>query len=123
MALIRILAMTVVVFFLTRWLRRFLSGAVGQGNKAPSGKPWFNPAATNPTDDRPKLKTLYFRPDPYEVLGLDKGANRAEIDTAYEQLIEENHPSKVAEMSDEIQELAERRTQEIIDAYQGLTEE
>lgn len=119
MALLRILAISAVVFFITRWLRRALT----RGNeRAPSGKPWWD-SEKRRTADKPKLTTLNFRRDPYEVLGLEKGASRELIDEARASLLAQNSPETVAGMSEDIQALAQRKTDEIEDAYAALTED
>ncbi len=120
-ALLRILLMAAVVFVITRWLRRALSG----GNplvRKPNKKPWWDDEKRR-VETKPKLQTLQFRRDPHEVLGLDKGASRTAIDEARERLLEENSPEAVASMSEEIQELARRKTDEIEAAYTSLTKE
>ena len=120
MALLRVLAIAAVVFVITRWLRRALTGGVTK--RAPSGKPWWDdPARREGT--RPKLTTLTFRRDPHEVLGVDKGATTDEIDTAYRTLLAQNSPETVDGMDDDIQALAQRKTEEIEAAYKALTEE
>ncbi len=119
MALLRILAISAVVFFVTRWLRRALAG---DHSRSPSGKPWWD-NETRRTEDKPKLTTLEFHRDPYEVLGLEKGASRALIDEARARLIAQNSPDAVVGMSEDIQALARRNTDEIEDAYAALTED
>ena len=121
MALFRVLAIAAVILVITRWLRRALAGGMKQ-QRAPSGKPWWDDASRQ-TSDKPKLKTLQFRRDPHEVLGLKKGASRASIDEAKQRLLDQNSPEAVATMSAEIQELARRKTQEIQQAYSDLTKE
>lgn len=119
MALLRILAISVVVFLITRWLRRALSS---DSSRAPSGKPWWD-SETRRTADKPTLTTLSFHRDPYEVLGLEKGASRALIDEARDSLLSQNSPEAVVGMSEDIQALARRNTDEIKDAYAALTED
>ena len=121
MALLRLLLMAAVVFMATRWLRRALSSATSGRRSAPK-KPWWDDEKRR-QGSRPKLETLQFRRDPYEVLGLDKGADRDAIDTAYERLLAENSPEAVSNMSDEIQDFARRKAEEIEAAYAALTEE
>ena len=120
-SLLRVLAIAAVIFFITRWLRRALAGGT-QGKRSPSGKPWWDDPSTK-GPEKPRLKTLQFRRDPYEVLGLQKGASRAAIDEARDGLLQQNSPEAVAGMSAEIQALAERKTQEIEEAYAALTKE
>ena len=121
MALLRLLLMAALVFVVTRWLRRALTP--GQGRRRSVGKkPWWDDKSRR-TDTRPKLQTLQFRRDPHEVLGLSKGASRESVDQAYERLIQENSPESVSSMSEEIQDFARRKTEEIEAAYAALTED
>jgi DnaJ-domain-containing protein 1 len=119
-ALLRILAIAIVVALVTRWLRRAL--AEGVNKRSPSGKPWWDNEDAR-EDSRPKLKTLKFRRDPHDVLELDRGASRAAIDEAFERLSAQNKSSSIAELSEEIQALAQRKTEELEAAYAALTEE
>ncbi len=58
--------------------------------------------------------------DPHDVLGVPRGASRKEIHAAYQQKILQYHPDKVADLGDELKEVAERRTKEINAAYAEL---
>jgi len=58
--------------------------------------------------------------DPYEILGVDKGASKEEIKNAYRQLAGKYHPDKVNHLGDEFRELAEAKFKEIQGAYQKL---
>lgn len=120
MALLRVLAIAAVVFVITRWLRRALTG--GMTKRAPSGKPWWDDPARR-DDSRPKLKTLSFRRDPHDVLGVNKGASQDEMKAAYDALLAQNSPETVAGMDEDIQALAKRKTEEIEAAYKALTED
>lgn len=57
---------------------------------------------------------------PHEVLGVAPDADAATIRQAYQKLISEYHPDKVAAMAPELRALAERRTMEINAAYERL---
>ena len=58
--------------------------------------------------------------DPYEVLGVRRGAGQEEIKKAYRELVSKYHPDKVVHLGDEFQKLAEVRFKEIQQAYQEL---
>ena len=58
--------------------------------------------------------------DPYRVLGIERGASRDEIKSAYRRLAIKYHPDKVAYLGDEFKVLAEKRFREIQAAYQEL---
>jgi len=54
----------------------------------------------------------------YEVLGLKYGASVNDIKDAYKKLISQYHPDKVANLGPELQSLAQKKTQDINEAYQ-----
>jgi len=58
--------------------------------------------------------------DPYEVLGLKRGAPLEEVKRAYRELASKYHPDKVSHLGDEFKSLAERRFKEINEAYQAI---
>jgi len=58
--------------------------------------------------------------DPYDVLGVSKGASIGEIREAYRRLASQYHPDKVVHLGPEFRELAEIRFKEIQAAYQEL---
>jgi hypothetical protein len=64
--------------------------------------------------------TGFSKRDPYEVLGVAKGASIDEIKNAYRKLANKYHPDKVNYLGDEFKELADKRFKEIQEAYQEL---
>jgi uncharacterized membrane protein YkvA (DUF1232 family) len=62
----------------------------------------------------------FSKRDPYEVLGLTRGASIDEVKTAYRKLAAKYHPDKVNHLGDEFKQLAEKRFKEIQEAYQEL---
>jgi len=58
--------------------------------------------------------------DPHTVLGVERGATREEIKTAYKSLANKYHPDKVLHLGEEFGDLAERRFKEIKQAYDVL---
>lgn len=62
----------------------------------------------------------FSKRDPYEVLGVAKGASIDEIKNAYRKLANKYHPDKVTYLGDEFKELANKRFKEIQEAYQEL---
>ncbi|MFW6147410.1 MAG: DnaJ domain-containing protein [Thermodesulfobacteriota bacterium] len=62
----------------------------------------------------------FAKRDPYEVLGLSRGASLDEVKNAYRQLANKYHPDKVNHLGEEFKQLAEKRFKEIQEAYQEL---
>ncbi|WP_375756147.1 DnaJ domain-containing protein [Corallococcus exercitus] len=58
--------------------------------------------------------------DPWAVLGIERGTPRDEARKAFRTLIAQYHPDKVAHLAPEFHALAERRTREILDAWEAL---
>ena len=58
---------------------------------------------------------------PYDVLGVSPQATSEEIRAAYQKLMREYHPDRVADLGSELRELAEKRSKEINAAYAALT--
>ncbi len=110
MGLLRLLLMAAVVFVVTRWLRRALAGGNTRRGQPAAKKPWWD-SEERRKETKPRLRTLQFRRDPHEVLGLSKGASDDAIEEAYERLLRENSPESVATMGEEIQEFARRKTE------------
>jgi uncharacterized membrane protein YkvA (DUF1232 family) len=62
----------------------------------------------------------FSKRDPYEVLGVARGASIDEVKNAYRKLANKYHPDKVNHLGDEFKELANKRFKEIQEAYQEL---
>ena len=118
MALLRVLAVAALVFVVTRWLRKALTMQTGKAS--PSGKPWWDGKKSQTADTKPKLTTLDFKRGPHDILGIEKGASMPAIEAAYLALLAKNSPEAVAGMSEDIQALAQRNTEEINEAYAAL---
>lgn len=56
-------------------------------------------------------------PSWFEVLGVSEAASVAEIDHAYRVKMSQYHPDKVAQLGDDIRQLAEAKSKEINAAY------
>lgn len=56
--------------------------------------------------------------DPYEVLGLIRGASKQEIKTAYHKLMKVYHPDMVAHLGREVQEIAAQKALAINRAFE-----
>ena len=62
----------------------------------------------------------FSKRDPYEILGVEKGAPLNEVKAAYRKLAIKYHPDKVNHLGDEFKVLAEKKFKEIQEAYQEL---
>lgn len=58
--------------------------------------------------------------DPWTVLGIARGTPKDEARKAFRTLVAQYHPDKVAHLAPEFQELAERKTREILQAWEQL---
>jgi hypothetical protein len=58
--------------------------------------------------------------DPWEVLGLEKGAGPEEIRRAYHAQLRRYHPDRVEDLGEELRQVAHERTLEIRRAYDEL---
>ncbi len=68
----------------------------------------------NKTDGKMSLNKAFA------LLGIDDNSTNDQIKDAYKRRIREYHPDKVAALGSDLQELAERKTIEINEAYQFL---
>ncbi len=72
----------------------------------------FNQGASNESNRAQK--------DPYEILGVDRGATIEEIKRAYHRKAAKYHPDKVSHLGEEFRELAEEKFKEINWAFETL---
>lgn len=56
----------------------------------------------------------------YSVLGVSTNATDAEIKKAYRDMVRKYHPDMVSTLGKSVQQMAERKTQEINEAYQTI---
>jgi hypothetical protein len=61
--------------------------------------------------------------DPYEVLGVDRSQELEEIRRLYKEKLLQYHPDRVLHLGREFQEIAERKTKEITEAFQKILRE
>jgi hypothetical protein len=58
--------------------------------------------------------------DPYSILEVNRGEDLEEIRRRYKEKLLQYHPDRVQHLGKEFQEMAERRTKEITEAYQRI---
>jgi hypothetical protein len=105
--------------------------------KAPAPKGSRRPPApesTEPTPPRGTRAYSYAEPepepeplpeppravDPWKVIGIAPGTTKDEARRAFRALVTQYHPDKVAHLAPEFQELAERKTRELLEAWEQL---
>jgi DnaJ like chaperone protein len=62
-------------------------------------------------------------PDPYAVLGIERGADERAIKRAYRKLISEHHPDRLGDLPETMRKQAESRASEINAAYERIKAE
>ncbi len=102
MGLVKLLVILALAFVVYQWWRS------ARPTQRPRPRPRIDPA--EPARDRPA----------HEVLGVTPDATQAEIKAAYQRLIRQYHPDRVADLGPEIRAVAERRAKEINAAYDAL---
>lgn len=58
--------------------------------------------------------------DPYEVLGVSRGASQKEIREAYHDCLRQYHPDRVDDLGEDLRKLAHEKTLDIRKAYDEL---
>ena len=60
--------------------------------------------------------------DAYKILGVEESLDNKEIKRAYRRLLAQHHPDKLVAkgLPEEMQKLANEKTQEIISAYEAI---
>ncbi len=102
--LIRLLVFVFVFYLINRAIQRLIRRA----SQAP-------PRARG-ADSRPSQTPF----DPYQVLGVTRGASENEIKKAYYKALAEYHPDKVEHLGEELRKLAAEKTRGINQAYQEI---
>ena len=100
----------IVVLLLAYWfIKRFVPRGYQQTESHSSSGP--RQQQTKPSSEK----------DPYEVLGVSRGATREEIKSAYRKQAQRYHPDRVSHLGEELQQLAKERFQEVQQAYEILS--
>ena len=74
------------------------------------------------TSDYESVKAMFVKKvdDAYTILGIDPSATDDEVKKAYREMAKKNHPDKVAYLGDDVRNAAEKKFQEINDAYDRI---
>ena len=98
------------------WISRLLFK-----NRGP-GRSRYSETSTQGKNSAGPVKDEKTAPkDPYEILGVEPGADPKEIHAAYREAVQKYHPDKVSHLGKELQELASEKFVEIQEAYDVLT--
>ena len=56
----------------------------------------------------------------YTILGVDPSASDEEVKRAYREMAKKNHPDLVSNLGEEVRQAAEKKFQEINEAYETI---
>lgn len=72
--------------------------------------------------DFESIKAMFVKQvdDAYTILGIDQSATDDEVKKAYREMAKKNHPDKVAYLGEDVRKAAEKKFQEINDAYDKI---
>ena len=99
MGIFRFILLGLLVYFVVRFIRGQLRPHA-PGQQAPNPEHGNAPA--------------------HQVLGVAPSASQQEIRAAYQKMVQQYHPDRVAAMGPELRDLAEKRTKEINAAYEEM---
>jgi hypothetical protein len=94
-------------------------GSTGARPGSGRARAWQADEATPPRGSRAVAAEPEAK-DPWAVLGIERGTPKDEARKAFRTLIAQYHPDKVAHLAPEFHALAERKTREILDAWEAL---
>ncbi len=104
------------------FLRQGASGGSKPGSQRPEGQRGPSGAGTKEGAEASRHRSSEKRPkNPYEILGVEPGADPETIKKAYHRMAAKYHPDKVSHLGEEFQQLAKEKFQDIQWAYEVLT--
>lgn len=101
-----------VVFVMVRGIFRFLAAIVDVFRPSRRGRPQQAEGLNAESAEDPY--------DPYHVLGVRRDVTESELAVRYRQLLQANHPDKVAQLDPEIQAFATERSRRIMEAAEQV---
>lgn len=93
------------------WASRIKRGYHGYGGSGPRESVRYRASTENHEDEQ----------DPYQILGIERGASKDDIKAAYKRLAARYHPDRVQHLGKEFQQLAHKMFVDIQRAYDMLT--
>ena len=114
MALVRIMLLVYLAFWVLRVLRRLLLVLQQVAQQQAQGGPAFG------GPQRPPMQAPPAADSPYDILGIHPPFTPEALRRAYQTKVAQVHPDQVAQLSPELRRLAEERTKEINAAYTEL---
>lgn len=104
------------IIYRYRKVMETINGAAGAFGSGPAGK-----QAQGESQKQQSGQQAAGAPaDPYQVLGVRRGAPKDEIKEAYRKLAAQYHPDKVSHLGPELRELAHQKMIEIQKAYEKI---
>lgn len=99
----------IVLLLLAFWLVKRITGGYSQ-------RASYHSSGPSQGESEPAAQK-----DPYEVLGVSRGATPEEIKSAYRKQAQRYHPDRVSHLGEELQQLAQQKFLEIQKAYEILS--
>ena len=66
------------------------------------------------------VKEVNVSENAYKILGIDASASDEEVKKAYREMAKKNHPDLVNNLGEEVRQAAEKKFQEINEAYETI---
>lgn len=113
---IGVVAGAVLVGLFLRWL----AGVTAMAQREEDRPPEAGNGDENGGSQKVSAVLTQFAFDPYQVLGVERGAGQEEIRRCYREKLNQYHPDRVAHLGEELQAVAHEKTIEIQRAWEEL---